>query len=182
VRAAPQDQSCSDVLRQRAAWDGLVVPPAAPSHEPVRLRRATSADADAVTDVFLRSMFTAMPWLARPHTDEETRAWVEHVVIAEQQVWVAERDGRVLGFAALRDGWLEHLYLAPEAQRRGIGGTLLALIRQHSPEGLSLYAFARNVAARRFYERNGFVAVATSDGAGNEQREPDVTYRWEPPG
>jgi GNAT superfamily N-acetyltransferase len=150
------------------------------THAGVRLRHATAADADAITDVFLRSMFTAMPWLARPHTDEETRRWIEDVVIGGQQVWVAERGGRVVGFAALRDGWLEHLYLAPEAQRQGIGGDLLAVVREHSPHGLSLYAFARNTAARQFYERHGFRVVATSDGAGNEQREPDVTYRWEP--
>ena len=34
--------------------------------------------------------------------------------------------------------------------------------------------------ARRFYERNGFVAEAFGDGTGNEERQPDVRYTWHP--
>ena len=35
---------------------------------------------------------------------------------------------------------------------------------------------AGNTDARRFYERHGFTAVASSDGSDNEEREPDVRY------
>ena len=45
---------------------------------------------------------------------------------------------------------------------------------------LSLWTFQRNEPARRFYEQRGFVAVKETDGSGNEEREPDVLYRWEP--
>jgi hypothetical protein len=34
------------------------------------------------------------------------------------------------------------------------------------------------VRARRFYERHGFVAEATTDGD-NEEGAPDVRYRWD---
>ena len=44
---------------------------------------------------------------------------------------------------------------------------------------LTLWTFQRNLRARRFYEANGFVAVRETDGAGNEEKEPDVLYRWE---
>ena len=33
-------------------------------------------------------------------------------------------------------------------------------------------------AAQRCYERQGFVAVERTDGAGNEEREPDVRLVW----
>ena len=39
-------------------------------------------------------------------------------------------------------------------------------------------SFQKNIAARRFYERNGFVVIEETDGAGNEEREPDVLYEW----
>ena len=33
--------------------------------------------------------------------------------------------------------------------------------------------------ARRFYEARGFRAIRFTDGAGNEEKTPDVRYRWE---
>ena len=42
---------------------------------------------------------------------------------------------------------------------------------------VDLWTFQRNAGARRFYERNGFVAMEFTDGASNEEREPDVRYR-----
>ena len=41
--------------------------------------------------------------------------------IASGQVWVAEMDGKVAGFAAVVDGELDGLFVEPELWRRGIG-------------------------------------------------------------
>jgi hypothetical protein len=40
--------------------------------------------------------------------------------------------------------------------------------------------FQRNMPARAFYEARGLRVVEATDGAANEEREPDVRYRWEP--
>ena len=91
-------------------------------------------------------------------------------------------DGRPVGFSAVDDGWLQHLYVAPSAQGAGVGRALLADAQAAWPGGLRLHVFSRNVRARRFYEAAGFVLVGQSDGAGNEEREPDCTYAWAGPG
>lgn len=44
---------------------------------------------------------------------------------------------------------------------------------------LNLWTFQRNRRARRFYELNGFAAVRETDGSSNEEKEPDVLYRWQ---
>jgi ribosomal protein S18 acetylase RimI-like enzyme len=49
------------------------------------------------------------------------------------------------------------------------------------PDGLQLWVFQKNVGARRFYERHGFRLVELTDGAGNEENEPDARYEWRPP-
>jgi hypothetical protein len=46
---------------------------------------------------------------------------------------------------------------------------------------LELWCFQANSRARRFYEARGFHAILFTDGAGNEERTPDVRYRWERP-
>ncbi len=101
------------------------------------MRRATAQDAEAVTRVFLASRAAAMPYLPRVHSDEDTLAWITHVVLPTSTAEIAGRP-------------------------------------------LSLYVFRRNAAARAFYERHGFTAVAFDDGGRNEEGEPDVLYRWTP--
>ena len=85
------------------------------------LRAARAGDADRVAEIHLTARRTAMPWLARPHTDEETRTWVRGVLVPSGAVTVAERQGQVAGYTAVTDGWLEHLYVDPAEQGRGIG-------------------------------------------------------------
>lgn len=142
------------------------------------LRRARPEDAPAIADIHLRSRRHGLPYLPEVHTDAETLYWVAEVMLPQQEVWVAEAAGVVAGFAALHEGWLEHLYIAPEHQGRGLGSALLDLAMARNPGGLQLYAFQRNDRARRIYERRGFVAEWFGDGAENEEGEPDVRYRW----
>ncbi|WP_341716305.1 GNAT family N-acetyltransferase [Micromonospora sp. FIMYZ51] len=146
------------------------------------IRPAEQTDADAITEVFLASRAAAMPYLPRRYDDEQTRAWITHVVLPGCTTWVAEhpKTGRLLGFAALDSDLLEHLYLRPEARRQGIGTALLEQARRASPGGLRLRVFTRNTEARSFYERHGFRPVDENDGSRNEENEPDLTYAWQP--
>ncbi|MFB7554785.1 GNAT family N-acetyltransferase [Streptomyces brevispora] len=149
----------------------------------VRLRDARADDAGSLTRLLLASRAAAMPYLPRVHSDEATLGWMTHVVLPDTDVWVAElhEEGgaaEIVGFVSLDGDELEQLYLSPGARRRGIGTRLLAKAKEHSPEGLALYAFQRNTDARAFYERHGFTAVEFNDGSRNEEGEPDVRYRW----
>jgi putative acetyltransferase len=120
-----------------------------------------------------------MPWLVSLHDEASTLWWMRHIVIADQRVWVAFEGDRVLGFAALENEWLEHLYVDPEAQGAGVGQVLLQAAKEASPQGFLLHVFTRNLRARHFYEAAGFTLVDESDGSRNEEHEPDCTYRWQ---
>lgn len=124
-----------------------------------------------------------MPYLPHQYDDDQTRWWVTHVVMPECEVWVAEEPGRseLHGFAAVKDDVLEHLYVAPEQRRRGVGSLLLEQARRVSPDRLTLRVFTRNTDARAFYERRGFQLLDENDGTRNEENEPDMTYGWTPP-
>ena len=85
------------------------------------------------------------------------------------------------GFLA-RDGEMIHaLYLRPKARRRGFGKALLDQAKAETPR-LTLWAFQANAQARRFYAREGFAEVEETDGAGNDEKLPDVRLTWERPG
>lgn len=77
-------------------------------------------------------------------------------------------DGADAGLVAVRperaETWIEHFYLDPSLQRRGIGGAVLAALLA---EGAVAGPFRLNVlqgsAARRLYERHGFVEDAADE-------------------
>ena len=143
------------------------------------LRRAVETDAEAIAEVFLRAR-AEMRYLPRLHTDDETRVFFRDVVMREQQVWVAEVARRVVGFLALGDAMIEHLYVAPGEQGRGVGGALLAQAKALRSGGFELWVFQDNRGARRFYERHGLVLLYETDGSDNEERVPDARYAWRP--
>lgn len=143
------------------------------------LRRADSSDAKAVADVWLRSYSVALPTVRRANTDAEVRKWLRGAV-ANDVVWVAEVEDRVVGMMTLDDGWISQLYLDPNWRGHGIGDRLVALAKREHPEGLRLWAFQVNGPARRFYRRHGFVEAELTDGDNNEEREPDVRMTWSP--
>ncbi|WP_306367946.1 GNAT family N-acetyltransferase [Nocardiopsis sp. CC223A] len=142
----------------------------------VVLRRAEAADAEAMAEVWLRSFAAALPTVRRAHDDEAVRSWFAHVVVPERESWVCTADHRVVGLLVLDGDTLDQLYLDPEWRGRGLGDRLVRLALRRRPQGLELWTFQVNTAARRFYERHGFTAVEETDGSRNEEREPDVRY------
>jgi putative acetyltransferase len=144
------------------------------------LRRARSEDAGAVAEIHVLARRESTPYLPEVHTDDETRAFFRGVVAERAEVVVAESEGQVVGFAALGSELLEHLYVDPRFQGRGIGSALLERAKELRPQGFRLWVFQRNEEARRFYERRGFRLVELTDGTGNEEREPDALYEWRP--
>jgi ribosomal protein S18 acetylase RimI-like enzyme len=122
-----------------------------------------------------------LSFLPRLHTDDEHRAFIAGVVLPRQDVVVAEDDGSVAGFIAMAHaGVVEHLYVHPDRQGRGIGSALLDEAKRRMPGGFRLWVFQQNDKARRFYERHGLVVVELTDGSGNEEKTPDALYEWSP--
>jgi ribosomal protein S18 acetylase RimI-like enzyme len=146
----------------------------------VTLRRAQGEDAEVLADIHIAAVRDAMPYLPELHTDEETHAWMRDVVLAGSEVYIADADGSAVGFVALGSDMLEHLYVVPDFQDRRVGSALLARAKELRPDGFRLWVFQRNEGARRFYERHGLRLVELTDGAANEEREPDALYEWRP--
>lgn len=128
---------------------------------------------------------------------ERRRAdWDERITAAEppERIWVAERDGLVIGFLhtgppndadldAATTGEIYTVYVAPDAWRSGIGGALMTAADDHwrgvpSVSSLVLWVFEANPSARAFYERLGWEA----DGARQvleigDARPAEIRYR-----
>lgn len=144
--------------------------------EELALRPATPDDASLLTLVHLAAR-RAAPMPAPVHTDAEVRAWVTGWLETDD-AWVAEHEGRPVGYLRLTPGWLDDLYVHPEHAGQGVGSTLLDLAKHRQPAGFSLWVFESNLPARTFYSRRGLLSLERTDGSGNEEQEPDVRMAW----
>ncbi|MFJ4890080.1 GNAT family N-acetyltransferase [Streptomyces sp. NPDC088788] len=94
-------------------------------------------------------------------------------------------DGDVMGCVTVRPAegaqWLEHFYLAPRHQGRGLGSAVLrTVVRRAEAQGATLRLnVLQGSSARRLYERHGFVVdsedpidvfMVRSPGAGTSGR------------
>ncbi len=146
----------------------------------MEIRPARDQEIEPLTQLFIRPR-NEMDYL--PRVPDEAAAPIAARIREHEEVWVAEEEGRLLGFLGIEHSTnldapvLEKLYVEPAEQNRGIGLALLEMAKELRPAELYLWVFQKNP-ARRLYERNGFVLVKLTDGADNMEREPDALYRW----
>jgi GNAT superfamily N-acetyltransferase len=141
------------------------------------LRRLELVDMDAAALVFRTAFDHTLPSLAGLHTPKEDQWFFRERVFWTCEVWGAFDGTAMIGMIAFRESWIDQLYVLPTAQGRGVGTALLQ-VAQRSFDHLRLWTFQRNARARRFYEARGFALIQKTDGAGNEEKEPDALYRW----
>jgi GNAT superfamily N-acetyltransferase len=140
-------------------------------------RLATAKDAAAIADVFISSLrlLTFLPIL---HTAEENLDFVRNVILRDCVVTVAERRAAVVAFLALHAEEVRFLYVHPDFIGTGAGSLLMEAAKRSGVDALELWCFQANLRARRFYEKHGFKAIRFTDGQDNEEKTPDVRYRW----
>jgi GNAT superfamily N-acetyltransferase len=132
------------------------------------IRPATDADARAIAELEVRAWRWAyVDFVAEedmPSVAERAEAWA-----AEDGVFVAEVDGRVVGVVHVGGGELKALHVEPAAQGAGLGTSLYDFAREELRKmghgEAVLWIFDGNGHARGFFERRGW----TPDGARQER-------------
>ncbi|WP_024287837.1 GNAT family N-acetyltransferase [Cellulomonas sp. KRMCY2] len=164
----------------------------------VTIRPATVDDAEAIAQVHVaswRQAYTgvvAEDYLAGLDVTSRAAWWREHLGGATRglRVWVAQDEGRVVGFSSLGPSIDEDaerntlqiytIYLEPTFWGHGVARELMRTVLSSVPDGapVTLWVLAANERARHFYRRNGFTAdgVERLEEIGGE-RHREVRYR-----
>ncbi|WP_406445107.1 GNAT family N-acetyltransferase [Streptomyces sp. NBC_00631] len=127
-----------------------------------KMRPASDADVEAVAELRAVVMRDDLERLGR-YDGRRVRQLLRDGFGAAH-TWVIEVGGDFAGCVALRPAgdirWLEHFYLAPHAQGIGIGSAVLReLLERCDRDGVAVRLnVLRGSAARRLYERHGFLA------------------------
>lgn len=148
----------------------------------ISLRKATVADARAIAEVYIASRKKFIPFAPLVHSEESIYLWLLAQLIPTNQVTIAEDNGVIVGMMVVSKnegmGWIDQLYLAPDAVGQGIGALFVSLAKATLGSPIRLHTFQENIGARRFYERHGFQVLELTDGSSNEEKCPDMLYEW----
>lgn len=164
------------------------------------IRRAVLADAAVLAEL---GAATFVETFGHLYTPEDLQAFLDesHTVEAYAKVlanpdyalWIAEVDGRAIGYAQAgrcglphedvrpEDGELKRLYLRADAQNGGTGRALMdaamAWLLRDGPRTLWLSVWSENLGAQRFYARYGFGFAGEYAFIVGEQRDREFMYR-----
>jgi N-acetylglutamate synthase-like GNAT family acetyltransferase len=139
----------------------------------VRIAKLQDAQLDGVVAIDLACK-QMMHRSGVPASEEPARGLAGIAKLTKvHNVLVAEADGVVAGYVAWRDespgiAYLEDVAVKPELQRLGVGGQLLAAVRQEA-QRLSLpvlltRCWTKATAARAFLEKAGLAAFPSDPG------------------
>ena len=138
----------------------------------LQFRAPTRDDALAVTDLVIACD------VAELHTVEEDRRFIANVILKECEVTIAVVGNTIVAFLARDKAEVRLLHTHPDFLGEGAGSLLLEAAKGAADGVLELWCFQANMRARRFYAARGFRPIRFTDGEGNEERLPDVRYRW----
>jgi len=143
------------------------------------IREYRADDFDAVTILWRVARERSLPEFQREkgYFFFEDQNYFRTHVIVNNKIWVVVADKQVVAFIAMKNEFIDQLYIHPEYWRRGIGNRLLTFAKEQSPEHVWLFTLQVNVVARAFYEKNGFVAEKFGVSPPPESA-PDVEYHW----
>lgn len=141
----------------------------------VTVRRGLPEESDIVAALYRRTAEREWSFLY-PHTPDEDRAFFR-AAFDKGPVWVATDGDQIVGFCAAHRGWIDHVFVLHERHGEGIGQALLARTLKGRTH-VRLWTFQRNSRSRAFYRRQGFTEALFTDGAANEEKEPDVMLEW----
>lgn len=124
------------------------------------IRPYRPADRDAVLALWAAASARAHPFLDAAFVRAE-RVAIRDTFLPAATTWVWTEGEQVLGFVSTMEDEIGGLFVAPEAQRRGIGRALVDAVQRSRPgRALELEVFAANAGARAFYAACGFREVA----------------------
>ncbi|MEL7213026.1 MAG: GNAT family N-acetyltransferase [Pseudomonadota bacterium] len=137
-------------------------------------RRANPADAEAIVAI-IRQWNDETPWVGPLDDYADVLSWWRACLTHVPTSWVAEKDGKTVGFCVRDDDNITGLYVARAARNRGVGKHLLDLAKQDR-DWITVWSYALNANARNFYRREGCIEISreTEEGSGLV----DVEHRW----
>lgn len=123
------------------------------------IRRAQTEDLDQIMTIWLQENIRTHYYVARSYWEnnyDDVKA-----AIAQSLIYVAVKEGEIIGFIGLVDDYIAGIFVKADWQSHGIGQQLLAQAKTVRSQ-LTLEVYRQNEKAIHFYQMAGFKLVEES--------------------
>ena len=121
----------------------------------MEIRKYKEEDVERVLEIWFESSSIAHDFLGSDQLKEQKNL-IRDTYLPMAETWVVEEDGEIQGFISLLDHYVGGLFIHPDHQGLGIGRRLIEKAFQEKGF-LTVGVYEKNLAARKFYERMGFL-------------------------
>lgn len=131
----------------------------------MEIREYREEDQAEILSLFYETVHTVN---AKDYNEKQLDAWApqdndyEHLnaALRNNLTLIAIEDGKITGFADIdENGYLDHLFVHKDYQRRGIASALCSRME----EGFKRIETHASITARPFFEKRGYVVVKAQD-------------------
>ena len=131
----------------------------------MEIREYREEDQAEILSLFYETVHTVN---AKDYKEKQLDAWApqdndyEHLnaALRNNLTLIAIEDGKITGFADIdENGYLDHLFVHKDYQRRGIASALCSRME----EGFKRIETHASITARPFFEKRGYVVVKAQD-------------------
>lgn len=120
-----------------------------------------AADTKRLSDIWFDASVKAHPFIGEPRLMDQ-RQLIEKEYLPKAETWVADHNGKAVGFISLLDCFIGGIFIATDQQGMGFGRKLIAHALDQKGE-LTLEVYTANEQAVRFYASLGFRELSRRD-------------------
>lgn len=127
----------------------------------MKIRKFKEEDAEEKTEMHLSTIREVN---SQHYSEEQIEAWTtfdseNYVEETEKEKWVAEEDGKIIGFGDYipMEAEITGVYVHPDHLRKGIGSKLLEKMEQAArDQGIEKLTCVSSLTAKEFYRNHGY--------------------------
>lgn len=136
----------------------------------INLRKPNIEDIDALEELF--QLTRQHTFVLRPAEEFKIGDYAQST--QEDEVWIAEETGVIVGFVSIYvpDNFIHNLFVHPKSQGKGIGKQLLQVAEENLARPMTLKAAIDNPKSFSFYEKYGWHQVSIHE----DVDEPYILY------
>jgi len=137
------------------------------------IRKFKNKDIEEVMEIWLETNIKAHKFIDRKYFEN----YYEQVrnEIQKSEIYVYEKEGKVVGFLGIVEGYIAGIFVKDNMQNNGIGKLLINECKKKYNK-LTLNVYEKNEKAVKFYIREGFYVI--NKKVEDETNEIDLLMEW----